>query len=208
MTKDAIIAKYRLFIDDTSDLSDQEESDLFDKVYQELMSDRPWEILKVSYAGTQSTTVPYVALPSDFGYLTQNHNYTQDNQYSDRPVVFVGTNYDPYSVINFSDRRQYRNQSGYAYIDIVNSRLYFTKQPTTANAIEYDYCKVPAALTGSGSPVFPARFHDILYHLMVTDGFIIQQSEKAKSYAGENMERAEQIKQQMAFWNAQLVQIT
>src|SRR3954465_11890058 len=126
MTKAETIAAFNLYIDDTSELSTTEESNLYDKVLNFIYRSRPWEILKKAYTGTQSTTLPYIALPTDFSFLVQNHNYTDINASADGPVVFVGTAYSPYKVVSWSDRRQYLNQDGYCYIDIINRRLYFT----------------------------------------------------------------------------------
>lgn len=194
-------------MDDTSELSTTEESDLFDKKYMEVCSDRPWEWLRKPATGTTSTTVPYVALPSDFAYMLMNNNYTESSEEAGYPVVFVGSNYRPYKVVSMGDRRQYRDVDGYCYVDIVNSRLYFTKQPTVAEAYEFDYSYIPTALASGDSPAFPARFHDLLYHMMCVDSFVMQQSDKAKSYAAENKQLAGDIMDQMVYWNAQLIQM-
>lgn len=195
-------------MDDTSDLSSAEEEALFDKIYLKVMSQRPWQICRVPFNGTMSTSVPYIALPSDFAFLTANGNYTENNAYAAAgPVVFVGPAYTPYTVVSYADRRQYVNKGGYAYIDIVNSRLVFTKQPDQALAVEFDYCKVPATLLTSESPIFPARFHDVIYHGMCIDDFVIQQSDKAKSYATENAALMKGIMTDMEYWDAQLIQL-
>lgn len=206
MTKTQIIAKFNLFMDDTSELSSQEESDLFDKKYNKVCTDRPWEWLRKAATGTLSTSVPYVALPSDFAHMLSNHNYTESSEEADFPVVFVGASYKPYKVISMGDRRQYRDRDGYCYIDIVNSRLYFTKQPTVADTYEFDYSYIPTALAAGDSPAFPTRFHDVIYHFMCVDNFVLQQSDKAKSYASENKQLAEELIEDMAYWNAQLIQ--
>lgn len=206
MTKTQIIAKFNLFMDDTSELSSTEESDLFDKKYNQVCSDRPWEWLRKAATGSLSTTLPYVSLPSDFAYVLANNNYTESSEEAEGPVVFVGTTYRPYKVISMADRRQYRDQDGYCYIDIVNSRLYFTKQPTSAETYEFDYSFIPTALAAGESPAFPARFHDVIYHLMCVDSFVIQQSDKAKSYAAENKQMANDFMDDMAYWNSQLIQ--
>ena len=207
MTKSETLTKFQLYMDDTSELSSDELSDLYDKVYSEVCTDRPWEFTKREYSGTASISVPYIALPSDFAYLVSNANKTENTYESSKPVIFVGTNYEPYEVVSYSDRRQYRDKDGYCYIDIVNSRLYFTKQPDSAESVEYDYCAVPTALGLSDSPAFPARFHDIIYHGMCVDSFIIQQSDKAKSYAGEHTQAYKRYLTNMAFWNANLIQM-
>lgn len=207
MTKTQIITKAKLYLDDSSELSDQEWSDLFDKFYRIFNSSHVWEGTKSEASTTTSTSVPYVALETDFLFLTNNYSYTDASYEANRPVVFRGSNYTPYEVVSWSDRRRYRNSDGYAYIDIANSRLYFTKQPTAAEAVEYDYHAQATALTDSDSPWFPAEYHDWLYHRMVSDDYMIQQSPKAKSYAAENRAAAEEIMQNAKFWNAQLVQI-
>lgn len=207
MTKAAITTKAQLYLDDTSDLSSQEFSDLFDKIYQKVCTAKPWEFTKKEATGTQSTSVAYIALPSDFAYLTANYNYSTSDYEAGGPVILVGSTYSPYKVVSWSDRRRYRDQSNIAYIDVANSRLYFAKQPTTANAVEYDYHSFMAALTSAQSPAFPASFHDIIYHGMVVDDFIIQQSDKAKSYAGENQRMYDSYMSSMSLWNANLIQL-
>lgn len=207
MTKSELIVKGQLYLDDTSDLSSQEWSDLFDKMYNKVNTDRLWEGLKKEFTGTTSTSVPYVSLPADFLNLTENRNYTTSNYEAEFPVVFRGTTYSPYSVVSWSDRRQYRESGSHAYIDYPNSRLYFTKQPATTEAVEFDYYSSATALTDNESPWFPAEFHDVLYHLMVADDYMIQQSDKAKSYKEENEMAGKEIMKRMAMWNARLVQI-
>lgn len=46
MLASEIIAKFELYVDDSTELSTQEELDLLNKVYQKVADDRPWEILK------------------------------------------------------------------------------------------------------------------------------------------------------------------
>lgn len=206
MTKSELTEKAKLYLDDSSELSDQEFSDLFDKCYRIINSERPWEGTKTAFAGTTSTSLPYVALPTNFLYLTANNNYNDQSEYAKGPVVFRGTDYIPYPVVSWSDRRQYRDQA-FAYVDFAGSKLYFTVQPTVAESVEYDYHAQQTALTDNDSPWFPAEFHDAIYHLMVADDFVIQQSDKAKSYRAENQKAAKDILEAMAFWNSQLVQI-
>jgi len=207
MTKSDIITRFHLQYDDMSELSTQEESDLFDQIYTKVCTDRPWEFTRKVATGTQSTTVPYIALPADFAYLLQNANGEQVDTEANYPVIYVGTQYTPYKVVTFADRRRYLNKDGYAYIDIVNSRLYFTLQPTSANVVEYDYCATPVAITNNNSPAFPARFHDIIYYGMTVDANIIAMSDKAKSYAPENQQKYDDYLASMAYWNANLLQL-
>lgn len=206
MTSEQIITGFELQVDDTTELSSTEELAVLNRIYRKILSDRAWEFLKKSHTTTTSSSVPYVSLPSDFQYLTQNNNYTQNGYEASGPVVFVGSTYTPYRVVSWSDRRQYRDQEGYCYIDIVNSRLYFTKQPSSALSIEFDYAYMPSDLTLSDTPVFPERFHDMLIYGMATDDSIIQQSDKAKSYAQENNAKYKAVFDSMCLWNANLIQ--
>ena len=207
MNGEEIIKLFELYVDDTTELSSSEELALLNRVYKMICSQKPWEFLRKEASGTQSTSVPYVALPSDFKYLAINHQFTdmsegQENSVS--RVVFIGSAYSPYKIVNYSDRRQYRDQDGYAYIDIINSRLVFTKQPTTANSYEFDYIAVPEDITISTSPVFPADYHSMISYGMATDGFIIQLFDKAKSYERENKAKYDSYFADLAYYNAEL----
>jgi hypothetical protein len=178
-----ILTKFELIVDESSELSDAEELDLANDVYGDICDDRDWEWLKATATGTTSTTVPYVALPADFKKVAPN-------EYN-KSVVFVGSDYQPYEVISFADRRNHRDEDGYCYIDIPNQRLYFTLQPTEAKAIEYDYIKIAPDLdllgaTPTGSnPLFRAGFHPIISYGMAAKFPMMEQSEKDKSYARE-----------------------
>lgn len=207
MTKSEIITRFHLQYDDMSELSTQEESDLFDQIYTKVCTDRPWEFTRSVFTGVQSTSVPYVSLPTDFAYLLQNANREQVDTEATYPVVYVGATFIPYKVVTFADRRKYRNVDGYAYIDIVNKQLYFTLQPISAGAIEFDYCAVPVSLGLSDSPAFPTRFHDVIYYGMTADANIITMSDKAKSYEQENQQKYNEYLVSMAYWNSQVLQI-
>lgn len=207
LTKQDIITRAQLYLDDSSELSDMEFSDLFDTKYAELNSRKPWEGTKKEASGTTSVSLQYVSVPADFRYLVQNANHTDSSYASSRPVIFRGTSYTPYQVVSWSDRRQYRNQNGYAYIDVANSRLYFTEQPTIAESYEFDYHSAMPKLELADSPWFPAEFHAILFHEMVSDDYIIQQSNKAESYQQENKALAETYYRNMEWYNAHLIQM-
>lgn len=176
-----IIQRFRLQVDDASELSSSEEIALANEVYNDIANDRPWEWLKATGTGTTSTTLPYIALASDFKSLTPNKN--------DKSVIFVGADFSEYKVIPFSDRRAYRNSGGVCYIDVPNQRLVFTLQPTEAKAVEYDYIKAPTDLTVATSPLF-TRKNEIISYGMAVRFTPIEQPDKAQaSYMGENEDR-------------------
>lgn len=207
MTGAEIITAFELQVSDLTELSSTEELALLNKVYQKTLGTKPYEITKKTASGTLSTSVPYVSLPADFNFLVQNADYTSRGYYAQRPVVFVGSDYKPYEVVSWSDRRSVRTDTNKCYIDIANSRLYFTVQPTQALSYEFDYHAVPTALATNTSPIIPSHLHPLFVHLMALEDFILQLSDKAKSYAPENKALADSYLADLDYWNSQLVQL-
>jgi len=195
MTVDEIIAKFELQVDDASELSSDESLDLANDIYQEIQDDRPWEWLRSTYTGTTSTTVPYIALPSDFKMMMPN-SYNET-------VVYVGTDYSPYKIIGYDQRRDYRNIDGYAYVDFPNSRLVFTLQPTTAKTIEYDYIKIATPLVLGATPLGRGTPKAIVFG-MASRFPSIEQAEKDTSYAPDNKATYRSLVSDMAIEDANL----
>lgn len=189
MTGTQILEKFYLQVDDSSELSDEEALDLANDVYHEIQDDRDWEWLKATQTGTLSTSVPYVSLPASFKKLALNKE--------NKTVVFVGSDYKEYKVIAFADRRNYRNQDGFCYVDIPNQRLYFTKQPTSADSYEYDYIKTDDILAGT-EPLFRDGYHKIIAIGMAARFPIIEMTDKNSSYRGENQGLYIALLQEMA----------
>jgi len=181
-----LIAKFETQVDDITELSASDELDLLNKVYNDVWSDRPWEFTKKGFSGAISGTS--IALPSDFAYI-----------FGDEKIVKVGT--VKYTLVSWSERADY-DSAGYCWVDIVNSLLVFSS--SVSGTVTYDYIFFPADLTLATSPAFPATFHHILYHLMAMEDYIIQQSDKAKSYAPENQAQADKWMTKLRYWNANL----
>ncbi|OQB08209.1 MAG: hypothetical protein BWY21_01389 [Parcubacteria group bacterium ADurb.Bin216] len=200
-TSQDILSKFELYLDDTSELSSSEELDLLNKVYLDVCSDRPWEFLKKQASGSILTDSigSYITIPTDFSMFST----IGDNGL---PIIYVGTNYDEYQVVNFSDRREYRNQSGYAYLDLSNGKIYFTTTPS-ATTYEFDYCKIPALITLSPAttPVFPSAFWYVLVHGMAIDGYIIQLFQKDRAYTKEHSEEYQRWLNKLAYYNSNLI---
>ncbi len=189
-----IITRFNLQVDDSSELSDTEALALANEVYDDICNDRPWEWLRKTYTGTTSASVPYIALPADFKAVMANDENSA--------VVFVGTTRDEYTIVPYADRNTYRNIGGYAYIDLVNSRLVFTLQPSSARAVEYDYVKVQDALTTTTSPLFRLGFHKIIPYGMAAAFNPIEQTDKANSYQPENQDKYDNVLADMAMEDA------
>lgn len=167
-----ILLRYALQTDDASELSSTEQLALAQEVYDEIQDDRDWEWLKTTATDATSTTVSYVALPSDFKKLMPN----KDN----KSVVFVGTDYQEYVVVPMSSRHDYRNMDGYCYVDVPNQRLVFILQPTSVRTIEYDYIKRAPDLTPSTSPlVTTSQFGNLIAYGMARKFVNIEQRDKS-----------------------------
>lgn len=209
-TATQLITTFELQVSDTTELSTSEELSILNRIYQRICGDRAWEFLKTNATGTMSGSGSggyYITVPSDFAFFYENNNYTENNvanQSNTAPkVIFVGSNYTPYQIINYGDRIQYRNRNGYCYLDLANSKIYFTGTPESTT-YSMDYIKVPATLTASDTPVIPTRFQDMIVYGMATENDVLQLSPKATSYAPENRALYNQYMLDMQLWDANL----
>lgn len=193
-----IIDRYNLQVDDASELSTDEELALANEVYSDVCADRPWEWLKTTYTDVTSTTLPYIDLPANFKEFSLNKD--------GKAVVFVGDDYSEYKVVPFSSRRDYRNMNGFCYADIPNQRLYFTLQPTSVKAIEFDYIKNPAALTLSSEPLVESdKFGTMISYGMAVKFTNIDQVDKSKgTYQNENKREFDKMLNDFRFEDASL----
>lgn len=209
MTAGTIITEFELQVNDVTELSAAEELTLLNRLYQKICADRPWSFLKKAATGTVSSdaTGSYITIPSDFAYFVENNNYTDNsigigNNAAPKVIFMVtGSAYMPYQIINYNDRRQYVDRTGFAYYDVVNGVIRFTGTPT-GDTYEFDYIKVPPQLATTDTPVFPGRFHAILQFALATSNDILQLSPKATSYAQENAAIYQSYLNDMYYWDA------
>lgn len=207
MDAEQIITTFELQVNDLTELSTSEELLILNRIYKRILSSKPWEFLKKVASGTisQDANGYYITLPADYQYITENAQYTDNTtewQGNNTPkVIFVGDNYSPVRVVNFSDRRQYRNTSGIAYVSLSENKIRFTSNPN-ATTYEFDYIYMPADLTISDEPVFPTQFREFMAYGMAVENDILQLSEKARSYAKENEMRYITDLRNMEYWNA------
>lgn len=178
-----IIARFRLQVDDSSELSSQEELDLLNQVYTDLCIDRPWYWLRSATPVNQIMTtdtngILCSVLPANFSaIIPMKYN---------KEVIFVGTARRIYRVIPYAIKEDYRDMDGFCYIDTVNGAIYFTKAPVNTEIVSYDYTIIPLALTLTTSPIMPFN-HIALAYAMAFNWNPIEQSNKLTSYRTENM---------------------
>lgn len=202
-----IITDFELFLDDTTELSTAEEIRLAEKHSQRIANMYPWELLKKSYSSSGSVSATTDSLPTRFSQVIENDQYSENGEYGSGPVVYIGSNYTPWKVVSWSDRRNYRARKGYAWVDLPNSNMVFSEAPN--DTVEYDYIEYPAELTATSDTIWiPDRFAPVLYHSMAADDFVIQQSEKARSYRDEHLANYNMYLKDMKSWNFKLLQMS
>ena len=202
-----IVNKFHLFCGDQSELSTQDELDLLNKQYDDVLNSRVWNFLKKPTSGSISTdgVTAWITLPTDFRFFVENNEKTDNasttyNNASQK-VIFVGPDYTPYQLVNWSDRRQFKNTSGYAYVDLANNKIVFTSLPCDYT-YEFDYIGNWDAIELNTYPIFPGDFHDMLYHAMCVDSNIINLVEKANSYAAENKKSVDDMMQKLCYYDS------
>ncbi len=206
MTGTDIVLAFELYVDDSTELSTAEEFALLNKIYRKVLNNRAWEVLKKEWSTTTDGNA-YLDLPDDFGYFTENVNFTDnsigiDAAQSPKSILVNGVDY---KIVNWSDRRSYDGSTGVCYVDARQERLYFSETPASGLTVSGDYIYRPDAITSTTSPVFPSEFHEILYHGMAVDDMIIQIFDKARSYADQNQAMYDSYIADMAFWNSQFI---
>jgi hypothetical protein len=197
MTTPQIIAKFHLYCGDQSELSSSDELDLANSKYDDVMNEKPWQFLKKEATGsiTPNGTGAYITIPTDFRYFIEN-NLQTDNSETIRnnaspKVVYVGVNYAPYQIINWSDRREYTQNGGnYCYYDSSLGRIVFPVAPGDMSLYSFDYIKqwVPLTQTGSDPIIQPVDCAKIIFFGMCLDSTIINLFDRSHSYDKENQQ--------------------
>jgi hypothetical protein len=212
-TAQEIITSFELQVSDVTELSSSEELSLLNRIYQKICADRAWEFLKKNQIGSllgSGSGGFYITVPDDFAFFYENNTYTENNasinNNTSPKVIFIGTNFTPYQIINYGDRMKYRNQNGYCYLDIGAGKIYFTGTPLETT-YSMDYIKVPPQLTLTDYPIFNGKFHDLIVFGMSTNSDIINISPKATSYQKENENLYNQYLLDMQWFYSQMIQI-
>lgn len=215
LTAEEIIEKFELQVNDLTELSTDEELDLLNEIYiLDICGDRPWEFLKTQATGALTFDnvkgLWSIPLPSDFSYLAINNQYTDntiDVENNASPtVIFVGANFQPMQVVNFSDRAQYRTHSAICWVDVAAKKIYFAVPPADTSFYQFDYIKIPPLLALGDFPIFPGQFHKMIAYAMATDNDILQLSAAATSREKDNFAKFQNTFDAMSMWNASLQQ--
>lgn len=200
MTGINLIKKFRLYVDDQSEMGEDEEIDLLNDIYHQILNERPWEFLRKSTTPTtlidSNTGYAYVNLPSDFKYMYGNYG-------SDTYVIF-GTAKVPVKVLPISSIEEFIDQTGYAYVDKTTDRLIFTGTQAAGETVKYNYIHQPTDLSGNTEPIFDERFQMLLPYGMAADFSIINQDERGLSYQADNLRNYKRILDNMMMEDAHI----
>ena len=212
-TLNDIIIKFELQVGDTTELSSQEETDLANDKYHDICNQRPWEFLKKNVSGALTldpvTKLYYIAIPADFSLFVENNEYTDNtlpiNNNAAPKVIFVGANYKPFQIVNYSDRLKYRTQSGVCYADMNANKIYFPVAPDDTSFYTFDYIMVPPDMALlADKPLIPARFRKMIWFAMAVDDEILQRNTSANSQAVNNQAKYQSTLDDMNWWNDNL----
>lgn len=215
LTVQEIIEKFELQVNDLTELASQEELDLLNDKIQDVALEHVFESLKKNATGAlaldATTGLYYITKPTDFSIFVENNNYTENNVNNDidqaAKVIFVGANRQPFRIVNYSDRMQYRNTSGVCWLDLTVDKIFFPVAPSDTSYYSFDYTMVPPVLTlTTDKPTWiPNRFRKMLWFAMATDNEILQLSSKANSYAADNRAKYQDTLEKMIWWNDNLI---
>lgn len=198
-----IITEFELQVSDVTELSTSEELKILNRIYRRVCRKRPWEFLKTFVTETILTdaTGSYMALPANFSWFIPKTYDIENN--SPLATFSIGSNYSPFQLVDYDDRLSYAGRSGYAYLDRVNSKIYFTGSTPPTGTYTFPYIKSVTDLTAADTPLIPTDFQDILIYGMATENSVLQLSPKATSYAPENRNLYEETLSDLELWDAQ-----
>ncbi|MEW6126728.1 MAG: hypothetical protein AB1757_06795 [Acidobacteriota bacterium] len=117
-------------------------------------------------------------------------------------VIRVGT--QKVYPIPFEAQIDYREISGYYWIDLANDVFYLTGTQGSAQTIYFFYQRETDDLTTATSPIWPTRFHSLIPYEMARKYFAIDAGEKGRSWSPEMQLYYTELKNQMIQWDHKL----
>ncbi len=210
LTAAQVITAFELQVSDVTELSSEEELYILNRVYQDLCSLHAWIWLWAKAAGSVSTDSEgtYIPVPDDFDYFLENNRFTENVQEIDNnaspKVVFMGSSYSPYQIVNYQDRTQYFQHSGVCYLDPIENKIRFPVAPTETTYL-FDYVKQADDLELTDAPPFPGRFHDILVFGMALQNDVLQLSPTATAATQGNAREWQSTLEDLEYWNSQQI---
>lgn len=191
-----IISKFDTYTDDMSELTPGGKLDLLNNKWHWLQRQRKWQW---TIRQAQVLIVNgVILLPGDFRGLLPNEN---ENSFNYPHTFYVGNNF--YPIYRSSQRNRYRDLP---YLDTVNKTIVVPAASGITGTASFDYFAWMPNLEEDTDldDYLDEQYQHILYYKMATEHSIIDQSEKARSYAPENNTLATEILEDMELEDAEL----
>lgn len=197
MTVQEIREHFQWLVDDDT-LEEDRELALMNVAYDEINVERRWVFLlsEDTSATVASGDVTY-DLPDDF-------------LFTDKITLYDGNRtYQEFKPVAYRKRLEFKNVSGYYYIDVKNSSVVFLCADDMATyagwTIIHDYGYQPAQFAeNDDEPVFNRAFHPIIAYQMAKQYFYNDQGEKNRAWNNEFDVEVRSLKLKMIAWDSQL----
>lgn len=197
MTVTQIREHFQWLVDDDT-LDEDRELALMNVAYDEINIERRWVYLlsadeTLNIAAGDTT----YAVPADF-------------MFTDKITLFNDVRtYVEFKPVPFRKRLEYKNVSGYYYVDVKNAQIVFLcpdDMTTYAGwSLIHDYAYQPAQFTdNTDEPVFNRAFHVLIAYQMAKQYFYNDQGEKNRAWNNEFDVEFRSLKLKMLTWDSAL----
>lgn len=175
-----IIKKFELYTDDTTELAEQEELDLANKVLRKVYDIMPWEFLRKNATGV--ITAAGIPCPADFLHLMPNYSDDLTSSLPDTAVVYVSG--QPFKVIPMASRFGANIANNTCWYNPSTRYIEF-KQSMAGASYNYDYKFLPDDISLTTEPIIPTSHYLVVYGMLIDDSIILKM-DKAKANLSEN----------------------
>lgn len=182
MTGAEIVAMFEGMVDDSIDSTLAYQ--LLNNAKNKVEGEREWEMLKKLDTSASAASSP-ITLPSDWNRTIS---------------IFVGTT--EFFQIPFEQQKQFSGSGRHWYLDLKNSRYYFTGSPS--GTVNHFYIYQTDDVTAGTAPVWPARFHPLLALEMAELFFSIDQGERNFTWDDKFLVQKTLLKNAMVDWDVKL----
>ena len=191
MTGNQIITAFREFVGDS--LSSEIELSLANQARIELETELQ---LQCSKRLDTSQTV------QSGNTYTTNYTLSANALMPAGNFIYVGT--ERFTGVPLEERELYKNETGYFYIDLYNSRFHLTGTPTAGQTITFPYIDKGTDIAADNNTVlkYPTGTHIIIPMHMARTWFAIDQGEKGRSWLPEWETFYQRTKKAIVNWDA------
>tara|TARA_R110000851_G_scaffold262727_1_gene415222 strand:- start:363 stop:953 length:591 start_codon:yes stop_codon:yes gene_type:complete len=185
MQTEKVINKFRVWVDDASELSIEEELDLAHEKLDEILGERTWSFLKKT--ASVDIVNSEVILPEDFKYVIKV-GLPEDYLYVKVGNVKV-------RIVALEDRFEWGTTT-VAYIDYSESKIKFNQ--SISGIAEFDYIMESSELSMDSVVIGPRSMGYAVARLMARDFYTLDQTENGRSQYQSNEMAYQKLLDQMS----------